>query len=365
MEQTLGHVTHHQNLATAVQRQSAVVASWLPVPFATSPLGRLVPGYGGNWSVRASFRARRELGRLLAARSHQALFFHTQVTSLFSVDLMRRYPTVVSLDATPENYDTVGAAYGHRAASGGWLDRRKYSLNHSAFFAASALVTWSAWAKGSLVADYGIDPMKITVLAPGAARPYFDIGRERVRAIGTERPVRVLFVGGDFARKGGPALLDAVRAARTSRPIELHLVTQGAVDDRPGVVVHRAIRPNTPALLKLFRDADVFVLPSRGECLSVVLMEAGAAGLPIVATDVGALREAARDGENAIVVRPGDVTELRAAIERIVDDDELRARLGAAAFALASEKFDAERNDHEIVRLVAGVATGAEARRVA
>ncbi|HYK98229.1 MAG TPA: hypothetical protein VEU77_07525, partial [Candidatus Acidoferrales bacterium] len=52
MEQTLGHVTHHQNLALTVQRQSAVVATWIPIPFAASGLASLLPVYGSNWSLR-------------------------------------------------------------------------------------------------------------------------------------------------------------------------------------------------------------------------------------------------------------------------------------------------------------------------
>lgn len=365
MEQTLGHVTHYQNLAMAVQRQSAVLATWVLVPFATAGLERLLPAYGTNWSIRASFRARRDLRGALAARAHDALFFHTQVTSLFSVGLMRRHPAVVSLDATPLNYDTVAAAYGHKPATGSWLDAKKHAMNRAAFEAAAALVTWSQWARASLAKDYGIDPAKVTVLAPGAAETYFDIGRERMRTSDPDRPVRLLFVGGDFVRKGGPVLLEAMAAMRADHPVELHIVTQGPVDQRPGVFVHRNVRPNSAPLYRLFREADAFVLPSRGECLSVVLMEASAAGLPMVSTDVGALTEAARDRENAIVVPPGDARALRAALEALVNDAPLRTRLGRAGHALATERFDAQVNDALVLQLIARVAHGAESRRVA
>lgn len=365
MEQTLGHVTHYQNLAMAVQRQSTVIPTWVLVPFATSGVERVIPAFASNWSVRASYRARRQLGRHLAERRHQALFFHTQVTSLFSVGLMRRIPSVVSLDATPINYDSVAEAYGHRPAAGSWLDERKYDLNRAAFDAATALVTWSEWAKASLLADYGVPAEKVTVLAPGAARAFFTIGAERVRRAPDARPVRLLFVGGDFERKGGPLLLEAVRGMTTRERFELHVVTGQPIAERPGLVVHRGVLPNSPTLHRLFREADAFVLPSRGECLSVVLMEAGAAGLPIVTTDVGALREAARHGEGALLVRPGDITALRGALEAIVDDEALRARLGSASRTLAVEKFDAEKNDQQIVDLIARIAMSLDQRRVA
>jgi glycosyltransferase involved in cell wall biosynthesis len=365
MEQTLGHVTHHLNLATAVHRQTAVVPTWIPIPFATSGLERMVPAFATNWSVRASLRARRRLGSALADRRHDALFFHTQVTSLFSVGLMRTVPTVISLDATPINYDVVGAAYGHASPAGGWLDERKHRLNRRAFHAARRLVTWSAWARKSLIADYGVDPEKVTVLAPGASPAYFEIGADRPLSRVDSAPIRLLFVGGDFERKGGRLLLQTIRAMNTRREFELHVVTREAIAEQPGLRVHLGVRPNSPELYRLFREADAFVLPSRGECLSIVLMEAAAAGLPIVTTDVGALREAARHEVNALVVAPGDGPALRAALEAVVDDDLLRARLGIAGHSLAREKFDAERNDQAVIDIIASVGAPAGVRSVA
>jgi len=365
MEQTLGHVTHHLNLATAVHRQTTVLPTWIPIPFQTSGLERIVPAYATNWSVRASLRARRRLGSALAGRRHDALFFHTQVTSLFSVGLMRSLPTVISLDATPINYDAVGAAYGHTAATGSWLDERKHQLNLRAFHAARRLVTWSELARKSLAADYGVDPEKVTVLAPGAAPAFFEIGADRPRSRVGAAPIRLLFVGGDFDRKGGRLLLETIRAMRTRRDFELHVVTREPLAEQPGLRVHLGVRPNSPELYRLFREADAFVLPSRGECLSIVLMEAAAAGLPIVATDVGALREAARHDENALVVPPGDGAALREALEAMVDDDLLRARLGSAGHALARAKFDAERNDQAVVDIIASIGAPAGVRSVA
>src|SRR5205823_9151977 len=131
----------------------------------------------------------------------------------------------------------------------------------------------------------------------------------------SDRPVRLLFVGGDFARKGGPLLLESFAAARTQRALELHIVTRADVVAPQGVVVHRGVGPNSPELLRLFRESDAFVLPSHGECLAVALMEATAAGLPVIASDVGALREAAIPERTALLTPVGDGGALRAAIE--------------------------------------------------
>ena len=364
MEQTLGHVTHYQNLQAAASRQTGVLPTWISVPFETSALERWVPGYRDNWSVRASVRARRRLARELAARSHQAIFFHTQVTALFSTALMRRVPSIVSLDATPINYDSIGPAYGHRAATGTWLDRRKTAMNRDAFHAARALVTWSEWAKSSLVRDYAVAPEDVTVIPPGASRGYFTVGESRSAGPRND-VVRLLFVGGDFIRKGGPLLLASAAAARTQRAFELHVVTRQPVDATPGVIVHRDLRPNSAELLRLFHEADAFILPSDGDCLPLVVMEASAAGLPIVATSVGAIPEAASPGRSALLIKPGDGRALRAAIEAIVDDEALRLRLGRAAYALARARFDAERNGQRLFDLIASVARPTQSRSVA
>lgn len=353
MEQTLGHVTHSQNLHSALAQRSDVVATWLPISFDVAGGARYVPLVRSNWSIRASWRARCALGSALVKAPHQALVFHTQVTSLFSVDFIQRYPTVVSLDATPINYDSVGAGYGHAAASGGFLDRRKYDLNRQVFQTAASLVAWSDWAKTSLVHDYGVDPRRIAVLAPGANRAYFEIGERRLSKYPpqTRTPVRLLFVGGDFARKGGPELIEAVRGLGDA--CELHVVSNGAVGTTPpNVRVHRGVRPNSAELLSLFSQSDLFVLPTHADCLALVLMEATAAGLPVITTTVGALPEAILPGVSGMTVRPGDIGALRTAIQALLADSSLRARMGHAAHQLARRKFDAVRNNAALLDLV-------------
>jgi glycosyltransferase involved in cell wall biosynthesis len=367
MEQTLGHVTHFQNLQEAVRGHADVSPTWLPIPFAEPPVAGLLPPLR-NWSIRASVRARRALGRVLADSPHDALIFHTQVTALFSLGLMRRVPTIVSLDATPINYDSVGAYYGHRPAGAGLLDRQKYAMNRRVFHAAAGLVSWSEWARRSLDRDYGIDPARVRVLAPGAAPAYFEIGQQRLarpETVAPDRPVRLLFVGGDFDRKGGPHLLECLRGSLADR-CELHLVTQAPVAPRRNVTVHRGVRPNSPELLRLFAEADVFVLPTLADCLAVVLMEATAAGLPVITTDVAALGEAVLPGESGLLIRGGDVPELRRALDALVVDAQLRRRMGRAGQRLARQKFDAGRNGRALLDLVVEVArAGRGPRRAA
>ena len=103
MEQTLGHVTHYRNLRAVATQQAIVDPTWLPISFDVHGPERLIPLLRSNWSVRASWRAWQALRGALARQPHEALVFHTQVTSLFSVGLMRHVPSIISLDATPIN----------------------------------------------------------------------------------------------------------------------------------------------------------------------------------------------------------------------------------------------------------------------
>jgi glycosyltransferase involved in cell wall biosynthesis len=368
MEQALGHVTHYRNLRQFTDQQSSEIDPiWLPIPFDVRGAARFVPMLSNNWSVRASWRARRALDATRARVVLDALLFHTQVASLFSVGVMRQVPTVISLDATPINYDSIGRPYGHRPAGTGLLDRKKYALNRRALHAAGLLVTWSDWARRSLVADYGVPGERIRVLAPGAATAYFDIGRARLATRPVDdpaRPVRVLFVGGDFDRKGGPALLACMRGP-LGRRCELHVVTQRSTPQQPNVIVHRGLRANSPALLKLFAEADIFVLPTQADALALVLQEAAAAGLPVIATKVGGLPEAIQPNESGLLIGVGDHAALQAALTALVDDPARRARMARAGYALARQKFDARMNNRRLLDLMRELVEARRASREA
>jgi glycosyltransferase involved in cell wall biosynthesis len=308
--------------------------------------------------VRASWRARAAVKAAIARQPVDALFFHTQVTALFSRAIMREIPSVVSLDATPINYDSVGDFYHHRPAGTSLIDRRKFAMNRLAYNSAVALVTWSDWARQSLVHDYGVHPDVVHVIPPGASTIFFDIGAARQSNAGRtpQDPTRVLFVGGDFVRKGGPLLLECMRGTLGER-CELDIVTQSEVPAMPHVRVHRDPGPNSPQLRDLFASADIFVLPTNADCLALVLMEAAAAGLPVVSTTVGALGEAFVLGESGFDVPRGDGRALTNAISALIDDPQLRHRMGGASHALARRSFDARHNNGKLIELVVQVAS--------
>ncbi len=358
MEQTLGHVAHTRNLEKVLAVEDWIDGSVIKLPFEPAhPLARL-PGLR-NWSLRASLMARSALTRRLREGPLDAAFIHTQVSALLSVGIMRAVPTVVSLDATPKNFDDVGEAYGHNRA-GARVETVKAAAVRRALRAARALVTWSRLAADSLIGDYGIPADRIHVIPPGVDIEYFR--PPEVRRV--DGALRVLFVGGDLERKGGVDLLDAVRGLPD---IELDVVTSGEVKPPVGVHcrVHRGLRPADQALLDLYRRADVFAMPSRGDCMPQALAEAAAAGLPLVSTPVGAIPEIVHHGCNGLLVPAGSPPNLRDALRRLAANSGLRRSMGCESLALARMEHDAMVNHRRIFDLMATSARIGAHRRAA
>ena len=94
---------------------------------------------------------------------------------------------------------------------------------------------------------------------------------------------------------------------------------------------------------KVLPLAAIVVLPSYREGLPKVLHEAASVGRPIVATDVPGCREAVHEGENGYLVPPRDHVRLAKAIRRLVEDPELRARMGANSREMAIKEFRIEK----------------------
>ena len=367
MEQALGHVAYAKNLYGNLASDHTVEVCWLPIPFEVEGWAAKLPIYRSNWTVRAGWRARRALRQTARRTDLDGLFIHTQVPGVLSVDWVRRYPSVVSLDATPLQYDALGAFYQHERGPD-WLERQKFCLNRRLFQAADHLVTWTAWAKESLVQDYGLRGEKVTVIPPGVNPGDWACTRPRDRG---EGKVRILFVGGDLARKGGDLLLTAFRELRRrgkqggsmgGDELELHLVTRTPVDAEPGVFAYDDIVPNDPRLVQLYQQADIFALPTSGDCLPMVLSEAGAAGLPVVSTRVAGIPEIVADGQSGILIDPHDGQALTEALGRLIGDADLRLRMGCRAQEIIGERFDTRKNAARLLEIIKSTARGAAQR---
>ena len=298
------------------------------------------------WAVRGSIEAWHLLRQAPPA---DATFFHTQTVSLLARQASCGRPYVVSVDATPAQMDELGAWYSHRKGSVAAEALKKRWYRH-VFSAAAGIVAWSQWAADSLVADYGVRPADVRVVAPGASPGFFNL---ETRPQGSS-PVRILFVGGDFERKGGPLLLRAFERLRGI--VELVLVTSARVPERAGVRVVGDATPGSAKLMAAYEGAQIFCLPTLADCTSVAIQEAMAAGLPVLTTRVGSNAETVRDGVSGVLVRPGDENGLTAALQCLVDDASVRAAMGRAARQDARERLDAAANARRIGQLLVSVA---------
>jgi glycosyltransferase involved in cell wall biosynthesis len=153
----------------------------------------------------------------------------------------------------------------------------------------------------------------------------------------------------DVPMKGLVPLLEAVARLRSARPLELVVIGRprsgGRVDraiDRLGLrdVVRCVSGISDEELARCYAEAEVAVVPSLYEGFSLPAVEAMACGVPVVATTGGALPEVVgRSGETGVLVPPDDPGALAAAIGRLLDDPDERARLGAAGRQRVLERF--------------------------
>jgi glycosyltransferase involved in cell wall biosynthesis len=172
-------------------------------------------------------------------------------------------------------------------------------------------------------------------------------GAPRVEPGRRERPL-IVAVGRLKAPKD---FLTLVRALGRLEPASFEAVIVGEGPDRPlledeirglGLTDRVRLAGERHDIPELLAASDIFALASSSEGMPVSVLEAMAAGLPVVASRVGGLPEQVVHGETGVLAAPGDPEDLAEALARLVADGELRRRLGAAGRARAEQSFDLE-----------------------
>jgi len=355
MEQVLGHVTHCHTLRRVLQRDQRVDALWLEVTYTGE--GRVERLTALPQSVRGTMRGFLQVRDGLRGQQLDALLFHTHKPAVFQWDYLARVPTVLSLDVTPAQYDRLGEYYDHRADGDTPIARLKHWINRRTFALARRLIVWSTWVRDSLIEQYGVPAGKVDVIPPGVDLALWGPPPARDGRRGLPR---VLFVGGDFERKGGRLLLDWFRARGRGR-CEVDLVTRDPVALEPGVHVHHGVVGNSPEARRLFQNADVFVLPSLGECFGIASVEAMAAGLPVVATRVGGAGDIVAHRQTGLLIPPADKAAFRDALDDLLSNAAERRAMGMRGRARAERLFDAESNTRQLfacLQRVSGTESG-------
>ena len=208
---------------------------------------------------------------------------------------------------------------------------------------ARLIMTPSEASKRDIAKDFGVDPAKMQVILLGVDDGFVPPTKPRV-------PGRIMaMASADAPMKGISTLLEAFAKLRTEREVELILVTKPQAGGRTerlidklaiGDSVRFAHGLSEVDLVDLMGSAEVACVPSLYEGFSLPTAELMACATPLVVSRAGAIPEVVGpDGLCADLVTPGDVGELKLALERMLDDPERRARMGAAGRQRVQELF--------------------------
>lgn len=231
----------------------------------------------------------------------------------------------------------------------GWLR----NVERVAYFELSRIIANSEHVKAHLISGYSIQPEKIDVVRYGLA----------AAATGIEPAIldgapSVLFVGGNFRRKGLPELLRAVGLTAVDLPTaHLHVVGRDRRADRyhamaaafgiaNRVTFHGHVE--NPDVRRMMAGADIFAMPSLVEAFGLVYLEAMRAGTPVIATAVGGASECFVHGEELLLVPPGDGRAVADLLLRLKGEEGLEARLREGG-RKAAARFTIEKTVSETI----------------
>ncbi|HYE62222.1 MAG TPA: glycosyltransferase family 4 protein [Phycisphaerales bacterium] len=193
------------------------------------------------------------------------------------------------------------------------------------------------WSRHSVVNDYGVRPER-TMLVPPIAPPVTTHARHDHAGL-----PRIVLVGHDWKRKGGPELL-AWHQQHWRDRAELHFIGGDGIPkfrSPPRNVTFHGRQPRERVMHELLPGMDLFVMPTKRDMSPWALLEAAAIGLPVVSTRVGGVPDLVDDGITGFLAERDNHAGYIAAIERLIADRELRRRMGEAGRAHA-QRFNRE-----------------------
>jgi glycosyltransferase involved in cell wall biosynthesis len=341
-----GHRTRFENLQAHTAGDARIRPRYRAVT-GWQPGGRIERLPGLPAGVKGRVRATLEASALASLPRPDVVWSSVaQVAAPFvwaEVGPLRR-PRIQDLDCTFDQLEELAPIYYNRPPHSGWRRRSGRLMERALFRNVTLFTPWSRWAADGLV-RLGIPRERIRVLPPGV-----DLEQWRPRPrVESKGPLRLLFVGGNFERKGGLLLLELMRGAFAGR-CELDVVTRDEVPATPGVRVHRT-EANSAELLRLYAQAEVFVLPTRAECFGIATVEALASGLPAIMSNVGGAADIVDHGVTGWLIEP-TAESLAAALEQALAGRERLVEMGLRARGVAEERFDGRKNDATIVELL-------------
>jgi glycosyltransferase involved in cell wall biosynthesis len=347
-----GHATMHRHLRGALTEHPEVDARFVDLPRPGLPRKLFAAQIPGLARLDLDFQPlRAQLAQSFVARRllcqtrtpFDVLHAYTQNSVLLSADMLAAVPSVVSLDITglhlafTHSYRSPTRFTPLRVRAGIRFERRVLD-------AATLVVAHSEWAAQSLREEYHVPGERIRIIPFGITLPSTPTPRV------VDAPPQVTFIGTQMDRKGGWRLLRVWRRHLRDR-CTLNLITRDPVPEEPGVRVFNDIVADDPRHAALLAETSVLAFPTEIDAFGYAAIEAMAAGVPVVATRLHALPEIVEDGVTGLLVAPDD-DELAAALRTLLDDDELRSRMGEAGRAVAYERFDARRTTAALLEVL-------------
>lgn len=258
--------------------------------------------------------------------------------STFIGQVPRGLPLVYTSDATIRALSDYYPKYQQMPVS---AKQFADALEQDCIGRADAVLYPSSWAANSAIRDYGADPVKTHVIPWGAndEDPISESSSAIFDPPTPGRAFRLLLVGVDWQRKGADIAVQTLRNLR-ARGMEVELTICGCTPPEPmsesGITIIPFLDKRDPSekarLAQLYKDADLFILPTKADCYGIVFCEAASYGLPSIAPATGGVPDAVRENQNGILVPEGATAEVYAdAIAHLVGDPERLAELSRSS----------------------------------
>ena len=260
-------------------------------------------------------------------------------------------PNVVSIQGGDGHWVGVGCCQTHRDAMRIVLENAGEILIGSKSFAAE------------VEENHRVDASRFTIV-PGAVDTNRFTPRENWQAgkfIDENRP-KILYHGRVDRRKGALDLLEAFKQFLSETNVNAQLIYSGIGPDFEAVekrVDELNLRENVKMLgyvdyenvPEIYRKADVFASPTYAEGFSNTILEAMAAGLPIISTRAVGVIDCLRNGENALLVEIGKIAELKNALRSVLEDEEMRGQIAANALEECRKIYSWEKIGRQIIEI--------------
>lgn len=330
-----GNLSRYAMLRPLVESDPTIVPRWFPIRtwIDDDPL-RFLPG-----ALRLRARHMVDSWRLFAKPPADAAVIHALETYWLYVGFQRLLGRKVVIVENPDGCQVRSLP-------------RKLAVARTDLF-----VPWSNWCADQFRQQFPeIPPEKLVVLHPGITLSDWPMRPPHARG---ER-FRLLFVGGDYMRKGGDTLVTAF-AEHLSATCDLDIATwsgflpaaeKARIEKVPNLRLHLDLTRDSRELRELYQNCDCFVMPTNHDASPWVAIEALCTGIPVIISDVGGIPDIVENEVTGLLVRPKDPADIARAVKRLIDSPELVAKFVANGRAHVEKNFDANVNTRRFLEIV-------------